>query len=365
MRVLIGASPAVGHLTPLLPIAAALRRRGHEVVVATSPSLPDVPIPDGVVRVAKDPLEFPSDPPHGAGRALWWREQNAEMARQSFRHCSRLVRELAPQLIIRDFAERGAYLAAELHGLPHVEVFTDATTGYLDGIAEEAALVTPLRRALGLADDVDGSRLVPLLGISTMHPTFFDPTRPRLPQTRDFNRLAGTRRRGSASHVLVTLGTTVTVPHRDFTLMALEALEPLGRPVIGLVPDDLAPRLASSSTSATIVGFSELEGLVRDAALVVLHGGFGTLTEAIGAGVPVHVTPFHSDQLHNADRVVALGLGRQLAWGDCSVDRMAASFGSVLTEDRFREAARRMQAKMDAMADLDDCAALVECVIHG
>ena len=42
MRVLITAGPAYGHLFPLLPLAGAARRAGHEVVIATGAELAPV-----------------------------------------------------------------------------------------------------------------------------------------------------------------------------------------------------------------------------------------------------------------------------------------------------------------------------------
>src|SRR5690349_12173290 len=42
VRMLFTSSPGVGHLLPILPVARAAARRGHEVVVGTGASLEDL-----------------------------------------------------------------------------------------------------------------------------------------------------------------------------------------------------------------------------------------------------------------------------------------------------------------------------------
>jgi hypothetical protein len=46
--------------------------------------------------------------------------------------------------------------------------------------------------------------------------------------------------------------------------------------------------------------------------LVVSHGGSGTVTAALAHGLPQLILPMGADQLHNADRVQELGIGRTL-----------------------------------------------------
>jgi hypothetical protein len=41
MRILFSACPGYGHLHPLLPLASAARRAGHDVVIATGPDVAD------------------------------------------------------------------------------------------------------------------------------------------------------------------------------------------------------------------------------------------------------------------------------------------------------------------------------------
>ena len=51
---------------------------------------------------------------------------------------------------------------------------------------------------------------------------------------------------------------------------------------------------------------------MREAALLIGHGGSGTTMTAMAAGVPQPVLPLFSSDLQNAERVETVGVGAQL-----------------------------------------------------
>jgi len=53
--------------------------------------------------------------------------------------------------------------------------------------------------------------------------------------------------------------------------------------------------------------------LLESADLILTHGGFGSISEAIRTGTPMVHLPMFSDQPHNAARTAHLGLGIQLS----------------------------------------------------
>ena len=108
------------------------------------------------------------------------------------------------------------------------------------------------------------------------------------------------------------------------------------------------------------------------AALVVSHGGFGTTHAALVAGVPQVVLPlFAFDQFLNADRVAAVGVGLALVdpasaerragdmipRGPAAADGLAAAVRAALGNATIAECARGLAAEIDALPDVDDCAA--------
>jgi UDP:flavonoid glycosyltransferase YjiC (YdhE family) len=73
--------------------------------------------------------------------------------------------------------------------------------------------------------------------------------------------------------------------------------------------DHLPPDLPPGVIHVPYAPFSEL--LPRCAALVH-HGGIGTMSQALAAGVPQIIQPMSHDQPDNAERVTRLGVGAEL-----------------------------------------------------
>ncbi|WP_433037173.1 glycosyltransferase [Actinomycetospora sp. CA-053990] len=99
--------------------------------------------------------------------------------------------------------------------------------------------------------------------------------------------------------------------------------------------------------------------LLSCADLLLTHGGYNSIREAVRHGVPMVVLPQFGDQEANADRAEALGLGRRSAPDPGAV---AATVRSVLGDGAIRAEVRRAQRAMLALPPVsvaaDDLAAL-------
>jgi rhamnosyltransferase subunit B len=71
------------------------------------------------------------------------------------------------------------------------------------------------------------------------------------------------------------------------------------------VPKDLP-------ANVQVFGYLPFRALLPRAALLVYHGGIGTLAQAIKAGIPHLVVPNGHDQFDNGFRIEKLGLGRSI-----------------------------------------------------
>jgi UDP:flavonoid glycosyltransferase YjiC (YdhE family) len=98
---------------------------------------------------------------------------------------------------------------------------------------------------------------------------------------------------------------------REFFEAAAEACGILGRRGILLTrhAEQVPARLPPGVIHVSYAPFSEL--LPRCAALVH-HGGIGTMSQALAAGVPQLIQPMSHDQPDNAERVRRLGVGAEL-----------------------------------------------------
>ena len=103
-----------------------------------------------------------------------------------------------------------------------------------------------------------------------------------------------------------------------------------------ILRDELRP-----AANTVIVDSAPHNIILRDAALVVTHGGHGTVMTALIHRVPMLVLPHGRDQGDNAVRVTERGAGLSLA-PTASSDGMRAALRRLLVEPSFRLAARRL-----------------------
>jgi UDP:flavonoid glycosyltransferase YjiC (YdhE family) len=123
--------------------------------------------------------------------------------------------------------------------------------------------------------------------------------------------------------------------------------------------------LGSVPENTRVEPWAPQEAVLRQAAVVVCHGGSGTTFGALAAGVPVVICPLFADQAHNAQAVQDAGAGVVLAdsgdatgglrgLGPDDVPALRASIEEVLEEPAYREAARRIEAEMSRMPSVEE-----------
>lgn len=93
---------------------------------------------------------------------------------------------------------------------------------------------------------------------------------------------------------------------------------------------------------------------------VVCNGGHGTVVRALTAGVPLVVVPGHGDQQENAFRVERAGAGIQVRRRRPTTAALATALRRVLDENRYREAAERIAREAASTQGPERAAALVE-----
>jgi MGT family glycosyltransferase len=83
------------------------------------------------------------------------------------------------------------------------------------------------------------------------------------------------------------------------------------------------------------------DAVMKEASLVVTHGGHGTVARSLVNGVPLLVIPMGRDQGDNAARVVARGAGLALA-DSATEEEIVSAVGRLVTEPHFKAAAARL-----------------------
>jgi len=272
------------------------------------------------------------------------------------------LRQLAagwqPHLVVRDELDVGAAVAAAALGVPHVDVTVLAAGGLLRPDVVGEAL-DALRVEHGLPPDAD--LLHGPLTVVPVPPSFRDPRDP-LPASAFHIRPAGwTADRRPGALVLVTLGTVFPQEAGDLFHRLVAGVRGVSVEVLVTVGAALDPaELGPQPPHVRVERFVPLAQVLPRCAAVVSHGGSGTVVAALAAGVPCVVLPMGADQPRNADRCLALGVGRALDAVRATPADIAAAVGDVLHDPAYRVAAGAIRAEVAAMPGPERAAALLE-----
>ena len=128
---------------------------------------------------------------------------------------------------------------------------------------------------------------------------------------------------GGPPPVLFTPGSAMA-HGRGFFLTAQAACDRLGlRAIFATGHRDQLP--AQLPATVLAVDYAPFSRLLPRVAVVVHHGGIGTLAQALAAGVPQLVMPMAHDQPDNARRLVRLGVARRLYPRQFVAERVGAA----------------------------------------
>ena len=296
MRVLIASTGGYGHFGPLLPFADALADRGDEVLLAVPPEL------EATVAAGRHAYRLGAPAP----REIWAefltlsREQQSILGNREWfgRLCvdamlptvEAACDEWRPDLILHEAAEYASAIAAHRRGIDHVQVaISQAAVEW--GSLELAAPVLP-------ADVVAALRASPY---ASHFPASLDPS--PYPDTRRYT--DQTPVESTRELVYVTFGSSAAELGFDPYRAALDAVTGLDVEVLMTTGADLA--LGDVPANVRIERWVPQREALARAALVVCHGGSGTVLGALAAAIPLIVMPMFDDQFANARALEAVG----------------------------------------------------------
>src|SRR5918993_2729182 len=388
MRVLFSTTAGAGHFGPMIPVAHACAAAGHAVAVAAPASfashvadagLAHLPFPDVPAEQMGAVFgRLPSLPREEANRLVIAEVFGRLDAQASLPTLTELVREWRPDVVVRDPCEFGSMVAAAGRGIPQVQVaigmgqFLPTVAAWLDEPIRE------LERMGGL-DDVRGVERVLSTPTFTSVPADLDGAdaadgdgRPRGSRVWRFRTeisaegasLPAEWGDATAPLVYVSFGSVAgSVGHFDALYPAvLEVLTAQPVRVLMTTGSGFDPaQLDRLPANAWATQWWPQAAAMREAALVIGHGGFGTTMTALAAGVPQLGMPlFSSDQFVNAEQVDAVGVGLQLLGGVDALPEVPALVRRLLDEPSYAEAARRVAAEMAALPDAPTTVTVLE-----
>ena len=161
-----------------------------------------------------------------------------------------------------------------------------------------------------------------------------------------------------AAPVVFTPGSAGATLHRYFK-ESVDAVRALGVRAMLVtnfpeqVPADLPPGVKT-------FGYLPFSGLLPHAAMLVYHGGIGTLAQTIKAGIPHLVVPNGHDQFDNAFRIEQLGLGRGIPQTRYRASRVSAAIKTILGNADLQSRARGYASRVDGDASVARACELIE-----
>jgi UDP:flavonoid glycosyltransferase YjiC (YdhE family) len=368
VKILFSSTPGEGHIRPLLPLARALRARGHEVAFATGAiwrerldeqgfgflaAGADVITPVGVI----DPEEWARVAPADMRLFLFPRIFGMAQAPAKTTQLLEHARSWRPDAIVAETADLAAPIVAAALGVPLVNHSFGAMLPLR--VAEAAAeAVAPLWREHGLEPD-------PYAG--TYRGLYVDVAPPALANGKPpapSVRLRLVERAAAAPpppdgverpFVYATMGTVYNEPQAF--RMLLDALD--GHPALvttgrGGSVDGAVPK------GVRVAEFVPQEEVLPHARAVVSHGGSGTMLGALAHGLPLVLAPQGADQFDNAVLCERAGVALVVLPEEASAARLRAALDRVLEKPSFAEAAERVAAEIAAMPSADEVAQRVE-----
>jgi vancomycin aglycone glucosyltransferase len=96
-------------------------------------------------------------------------------------------------------------------------------------------------------------------------------------------------------------------------------------------------------------------------AAIVYHGGTGTMSVAIRAGIPLAVFPFMGDQFDNRKKIIKLGLGPKTCdFKKMTAESISAAIMECITNDIYKKKALEISQKLQNSSGLEATIKLIE-----
>jgi UDP:flavonoid glycosyltransferase YjiC (YdhE family) len=372
LRVLVAAFGDAGHAFPAIALGRALAGRGHEVVVETWEERRAAVEGAGLGFAAAEEYRMfpPPEPDSDDGRNA------AEAARALLP----LLENLQPHVAVSDILTLAPALAAERAGVPLATLIPHIYPVVEPGLPFFAIGLRAPRTPLGRAGWRAGQRALRIglehgrrdlnqqrerLGLSPVE-RFHGGISPDLALVATYPQLEYPREwppgvrvtgpmvfeqpfpevelpPGEAPLVLVAPSTAHDSDNRLVrTALAALADEPVR--VVATTNRVVPQHPIAVPANAVLVDWLSYSQLMPAAALVISHGGHGTVARALGAGTPVLVCPITGDMSETAMRVDWAGCGLSVPWRLCRTAPLRWAARKLLGELSFAQRAEAIAA---------------------
>ena len=167
-----------------------------------------------------------------------------------------------------------------------------------------------------------------------------------------------------APPIIFTLGSSAVWVARDFFQESIEAARSLGRRAVLLIGDERnLPRSLPEGIIA--VDYVPYQSILPRACAVVHHGGVGTTSQGLLAGVPTLIVPFAFDQSDNAEHAYKMGTSRTLYRNNYRAPKVADELHALLTQRAYSIRALDVSRQLQQEDGPGRASDLIEHVLSG
>jgi len=161
-----------------------------------------------------------------------------------------------------------------------------------------------------------------------------------------------------AAPVIFTPGSAGSTMHRFFR-ESVEAARRLGlrAMLVTNYPEQIPPNLPAD---IRVFGYLPFSQVLPRAALLVHHGGIGTLAQGIKAGIPHLVVPNGYDQFDSGWRIEKMGLGSSIPQTRYRARRVARTIRAILGDGNGAERRKEYASRIDGELAIARACDLIE-----
>lgn len=384
MRVLFSCIAGTGHFHPLVPMAKALQRAGHDVAFATAESFRK-PVEASGFRlfpagIGFDALGIDVAEIQKRQAAMKSMPMGERLKMMGGMFVNRFARSMAPDLlktceswrpdlIVREGGDVAGAIVGEKLGIPYASIQVGGGNILAFGAEAFAQFVDPLRAEYGLPPDPQLKALSRNLHLSFMPASYF--AHPLPPSTQYLQMTlfdqsgaeglpAWVSSLGSRPVVYATLGTAFNklIHHLAAIAQGLRD-EPLDL-IITVGRDQDPAQLGPQPANVHVERYIPQSLLLPRCSLAIMHGGYNSVMSALHAGVPMVIVPLAADQPLNAEACARIGVARVVDSEALTPESIRQAAREVLGDSSYRERARRFQAESQALPAIEHGVALLE-----
>ncbi len=154
--------------------------------------------------------------------------------------------------------------------------------------------------------------------------------------------------RNGTPPVVFTLGSAVVLDAGDFFEVSTDAALRLGCRAVLLTGPAARTRKPEVPDTIFVTDYAPYSDLLPHAAATVHHGGIGTTAQGLRAGRPMLVVPHRDDQPDNAERVARLGVARVVNRRSYTAARAEKELARLLCDRDCSTAAARIAQEIRA-----------------